>query len=78
MSDADDPIPGEGDPVATGPKGGGAWPDPDAPPTGAAPGTDPSRKADLEAERESHGTQDEGSAADLHPPSDRDDSLYDR
>lgn len=77
MSESDDPIPGEGDPVATGPKGGGEWPHPDTPPTGAAPGTDPSRKEALEAERESHGTLDEGAAADLHPPSDRDGNLYD-
>ncbi|MDP9441902.1 MAG: hypothetical protein M3P34_06965 [Actinomycetota bacterium] len=78
MSESDDPIPGEGDPVATGPKGSGEWPDPASPPTGAAPGTDPSRKAALEAERDSHRTFDEGAAAELHPPSDRDGDLYDR
>lgn len=83
MSESDDPIPGEGDPVATGAKGGGEWPDPQSPPTGAAPGTDPTRKAALEAERATQGTvaegsAEEGSAAALHPPSDGDADLYDR
>lgn len=33
-----DPIPGEGDPVATGPKGSGEWTPRDAPATGPARG----------------------------------------
>ena len=64
-----DPLPGEGDPVATGPKGGGEWPSPSTPPTGSAPGTDPRRQAELEAERTGQARRDEeGSAAELHPP----------
>lgn len=47
-----DPLPGDGDPVATGPNGGGEWPDPDTPPSDAAPGSDPDRAAALRAERE--------------------------
>lgn len=47
-----DPIPGEGDPVATGPKGSGEWPSRDAPATGPAPGTVPGASEEIEAGRE--------------------------
>lgn len=45
------PAPGEGDPVATGTKGGGEWPSPSTPPTDAAPGSDPDRAAAIREER---------------------------
>lgn len=68
-SSADDPVPGEGDPVATGTKGGGEWPSRDAPPTGPAPGTDPALRDQLEAGRARlDQVEEEGSAAELHPP----------
>ena len=74
----DDPIPGEGDPVATGTKGGGEWPATDTPPTGPAPGTDPEMKDQLEAERARLDQVDsEGSAAELHPPGRLDSGLDD-
>ena len=55
---SDDPIPGEGDPVATGAKGGGEWPDPDTPATGAAPGTVPGAAEEIDAEREENAPAD--------------------
>lgn len=66
--DPDDPIPGTGDPVATGAKGGGEWPDPNTPPSDSAPGSDPARAAAFQAARQ--GRADEGSseADELHPP----------
>lgn len=66
----DDPVPGSGDPAAVGTKGGGEWPSPSgAPPTGAAPGSDPERAAELRAERKEHTTSGDGTAAGaLHPP----------
>ena len=65
----DDPVPGTGDPAAVGTKGGGEWPSPDAPPTDAAPGSDPERAAELRAERKEHPTSGDGTAAgELHPP----------
>ena len=74
----DDPIPGEGDPVATGTKGGGEWPSTDAPSTGPAPGTDPELKDQLEAERgRADQVAEEGSAAELHPPARFDEVLED-
>ena len=65
--DGDEPIPGTGDPVATGTKGGGEWPDPATPPSDAAPGSDPERQRALEAERRRSGP---GASAEdhLHPP----------
>jgi hypothetical protein len=60
-----DPIPGEGDPVATGAKGGGEWPEPDVHPVEPAPGIDPARAAEIERERD-------GIAADVDP------EVYDR
>lgn len=67
---ADDPVPGSGDPVAVGTKGGGEWPSPSAaPPTGAAPGSDPDRAAELEDERKERTTSGDGTeAGELHPP----------
>jgi hypothetical protein len=67
---ADDPVPGSGDPVAVGTKGGGEWPSPSgAPPTGAAPGSDPERAAELREQRKEHTTSGDGtSAGELHPP----------
>ena len=47
----DDALEGEGDPVATGPNGGGEWPDPDSPPDPRAAGSDPAERARIEAER---------------------------
>jgi hypothetical protein len=65
---ADDPAPGSGDPVAVGTKGGGEWPSKDAPPTGAAPGSDPTRAAELREQRKEHTTSGDGTAAgELHP-----------
>lgn len=65
---ADDPAPGTGDPVAVGTKGGGEWPSKDAPPTGAAPGSDPARAAELREQRKEHTTSADGtSAGELHP-----------
>jgi hypothetical protein len=66
---ADDPVPGEGDPAAVGTKGGGEWPSPSAsPPVGSAPGSDPARAAELQAERQEHTTAGDGTAAgELHP-----------
>lgn len=66
----DDPVPGEGDPAAVGTKGGGEWPSKETPPTGAAPGSDPARAAELRAERKERTTSGDGtSAGELHPPS---------
>jgi hypothetical protein len=66
--DPDQPAPGTGDPAAVGTKGGGEWPSKDAPPTGAAPGSDPERAAALKAERLEHTTAgDATSAGELHP-----------
>jgi hypothetical protein len=66
--DPDQPAPGTGDPAAVGTKGGGEWPSKDAPPTGAAPGSDPERAAELKAERREHTTAGDGtSAGELHP-----------
>jgi hypothetical protein len=53
----DDPIPGEGDPVATGAKGDGEWPSRTAPARGTAPGTDPARAEALADERADHTTE---------------------
>ena len=66
----DDPVPGSGDPAAVGTKGGGEWPSPSgAPPTGAAPGSDPARAAELREQRKEHTTSGDGTAAgELHPP----------
>lgn len=66
----DDPVPGSGDPAAVGTKGGGEWPSPsEASPTGSAPGSDPERAADLEAQRKERTTSGDGtSAGELHPP----------
>ncbi|HVF32316.1 MAG TPA: hypothetical protein VM933_04685 [Acidimicrobiales bacterium] len=66
----DDPVPGEGDPAAVGTKGGGEWPSPSgAAPTGAAPGSDPERAAELRAQRKERTTSGDGTAAgELHPP----------
>ena len=66
----DDPVPGSGDPAAVGTKGGGEWPSPSgAPPTGAAPGSDPERAEDLrEARKERTTSGDETAAGELHPP----------
>ncbi len=54
--DPDDPIPGTGDPLATGPKGGGEWPEPPTPPAGVQEVYD-SQQADVgsisDADRES-------------------------
>ena len=53
MSDSpynDDALKGEGDPVATGPKGGGEWPGKDEPDPRAA-GADPVERERIEAER---------------------------
>ncbi|HVM09791.1 MAG TPA: hypothetical protein VM345_15090 [Acidimicrobiales bacterium] len=47
-----DPIPGEGDPVATGTKGSGEWPSRNAPPRGPAPGTVPERAEEIAAGRQ--------------------------
>ena len=66
----DDPVPGSGDPAAVGTKGGGEWPSKATPPTGAAPGSDPERAAELREERKEHTTSGDGTAAgELHPPS---------
>ena len=66
----DDPVPGSGDPAAVGTKGGGEWPSKAAPRTGAAPGSDPERAAELREERKEHTTSGDGTAAgELHPPS---------
>lgn len=65
---ADDPFPGQGDVVATGTKGGGEWPDPDTRPTSAAPGSDPERAAELQAERQERTTDSTSGADALHPP----------
>ena len=66
----DDPVPGSGDPVAVGTKGGGEWPSPSgAPPTGTAPGSDPERAAELREERKERTTSGDGTeAGELHPP----------
>lgn len=67
--DPEQPAPGTGDPAAVGTKGGGEWPSKSAPPTGAAPGSDPERAAELRAERKEHTTSGDGTAAgELHPP----------
>ena len=64
----DDPVPGEGDPAAVGTKGGGEWPSKASPPTGAAPGSDPERAAQLREQRKEHTTAGDGTAAgELHP-----------
>jgi len=66
--DPDQPAPGSGDPVAVGTKGGGEWPSKGAPPTGAAPGSDPERAAELREQRKEHTTAGDGtSAGELHP-----------
>lgn len=66
--DPDQPAPGSGDPAAVGTKGGGEWPSPSAPPTGAAPGSDPERAAALREQRREHTTAGDGtSAGELHP-----------
>ena len=85
-----DPIPGEGDPVATGPKGGGEWPDKDTPPTGPAPGTEPGIAAAIDADRaddtgpatetnveELYGDGDERAAVATMPEDERDRLLGD-
>lgn len=66
--DPDDPIPGTGDPVATGTKGGGEWPDPDTPPSDSAPGSDPARAAGFQAERQGRTSDGSSKADELHPP----------
>ncbi len=54
-------------------EGGGEWPDPDAEPTGPAPGTDPARRAAIEEKRRSGmgavtgGNQSEGGPAGERP-----------
>ena len=53
MSDSrydDEALSGKGDPVATGPKGGGEWPDKTEPDPRAA-GADPAERRRIEAER---------------------------
>ena len=67
--DPDQPAPGSGDPAAVGTKGGGEWPSKGAPPTGAAPGSDPERAEALREQRKEHTTSGDGTAAgELHPP----------
>lgn len=75
--DPDDPIPGTGDPVATGAKGGGEWPDPDSPPSDSAPGSDPARAAGFQAERQGRTSDGSSKADDLHPPTRMDDAYDD-
>lgn len=72
---ADDPYPGTGDVAATGTKGGGEWPDREAPPTSAAPGSDPDRAAGLAAQRRERTTEGSAPQDELHPPV-RTDDVY--
>lgn len=75
--DPDDPVPGAGDPVATGTKGGGEWPDPSSPPSDSAPGSDPERAAGFQAEREGRTSDGTEASDDLHPPSRLEDAYDD-
>ena len=85
MSDSkynDDALSGEGEAVATGPKGGGEWPEKDEPDPRAA-GADPAERKRIEAERGRvregfdpemkdalDGGEDEVSASGAAPPPD--------